>query len=246
MSLKLKINNADKNIYSLLAHDSKGNIYFTVNDETYTIWIDKKNDITFEKVKKDIDSEAVKVKYGKIDNLTKGLNLKAKVIDEAIEEDDHEIEDDEEENSRRNYYKLYPEDKYYNVDHEEFNDEDKSSDDVPICYDAEMLYDDSNYFESHDGDLNGEYFRFYGLCDVSSKILPLSIYDTFIYNGDETSNNLVFKSELVNDTSNYRIYIYTLGKIRINIIGSEQKIFNICYDDKLFAQQIKSHTVSLK
>lgn len=198
---------------SKICCDKSGNFYILTLTDLYAIEIDKHNMPVFYKVKHEQYKLLDIVTCKGIISKTNGSKLKEKMISEMfdpyVKAPEEELDDDvDNENTididAVKHYKMFPEDKYYEVDN---NEVDEESDDID------------------------EHFAFYGECTFIETDFSNSMYDTIIISGKLDSNIVSFKSELIGDKSSYRLVIYTDGTIIVNVVGSEKTICTIKYDD---------------
>lgn len=199
-------------ILAKICCDKSGNFYILAS-ELYAIEIDKHNMPVFYKVKNEQYKLLDNVNCKGIISKTNGSKLKEKMISEMfdpfIKASEEELDDDIENENKIDidavkHYKMFPEDKYYEVDN---NDVDEESDETD------------------------EHFAFYGDCTFVETDFSNSMYDTVLISGNLDSNIVSFKSELIGDKSSYRLVIYTDGTIIVNVVGSEKTICVIKYDD---------------
>ena len=70
----------------------------------------------------------------------------------------------------------------------------------------------------------------------------LSNYECIVINGDLSSNNVMFKTDIINDSPSYRIMIYD-KHVKLNIIGSMIKTYEIVINSD---KQIEFKNIDLK
>jgi hypothetical protein len=213
-----------------LAHDRNGNIFVFKNDEYYLININKDDDIELEKIiNKHNDNTKIELK-----KINKQNSLHIKTIENAIEElEEYDNDDDKDKfNDIYNKYNSYiynPEQRFYHEDDEENEDDD---------------YDYTSFIE------NERIIKLYA--SVTSNIInktdflfDIPVYESLIIQGDIGTSNLVFRTQIQNDQSLYRLTIYTSGIILLNIIGTKITKYIINPDTleikKDFYQNIKSN-----
>jgi hypothetical protein len=219
-------------IKMIIKYDINGNIY--INDNW--IYIDKNNDIKGELMKCNIidiidefnidDVNIKQIKKDKVNNM-----LRTHTIDELVKnyEEDVENRNDEDEdyvNSITNY-KLCPEDKLLLLEEKNINDPDDMYD--------ENIYDvyTDVYYDIYKSDDDIE------MCDNG---FGLSNYECIVIKGDLSSNNVIFKTDIINDSPSYRIMIYD-NHVKLNIIGSMIKTYEIIINSD---KQIEFKNIDLK
>ena len=206
-------------------YDINGNMYITKDDEHYMITINKENNIELEKV--------LNKNYSNNISNTKKINkqnaLHIKTIENAIDELDEDDNDEDREKFNDIYDKYHtyiynPEQRFYHDD-----DPDESEDDHDYVNFAEKerqikLYSDNIILQTD--------FSF-----------DIPIYEALVIYGDIGTNNLVFRSEIVNDQALYRLTFYTSGIVLLNIIGTQIVKFTINLET---LEIIKEHYKNIK
>lgn len=199
----------------MFGYDNNGNIYFIKSHDIYRIDIDKNDLIELIKLNNLDNIITNKIDYKKI-NKQNMLHIKS--IENALGELE-DITDDEDEKERfteiyeqSEDYKYNPEKRYF---HSEENNYDSESDDI---LDRKIiLYE-----------------------NVNDKISKLNLdndipsFETLIINGNTKSNDLIFRTEIINDQPLYRITIFTnitqsTALMILNIIGTKFIKFNLNY-----------------
>jgi len=179
-------------------------IYIDVNSNLYIkdywVYINKNDELDFFKV-----NNLNKSKNKKLVNKFKTQGLKAKLIDEEIEKvigdgDENFIDEDDENNVR--HYVQNPETKYVEyyddyIDDSDMNEEEKQP-----------------YF-----DINGNYKL------IDNKKFGLSNYEVYYMNA--STNMPIFYTTIKLDNPLYRISVFTNQIIKLNIIGTKIKSFEI-------------------
>ena len=191
-----------------LGFDEAGNIYLDKDDKIYMFEIDKDNKITLFEVNQN------KITKKSDNNIYKKINkqnaLHIKTVENAIEEVE-EMSDEEREQyadiaEEYDLYKYNPEKRYYHDETYIIDSEDN---------------DDERHIQIYD--------NYNKLIQISSDF-DIPSFETLIINGNENSNNLIFRTEIINDQPLYRITIYTTGIILLNIIGTKIVRFVFDYD----------------
>jgi hypothetical protein len=201
----------------VLSHDVNGNVYITDDKDLYVFIIGHLDVLMLMKVDPKRFELNKSITHKKIEHTNSKYGLKTKIIDDIIEDQsDDDIEEDEQEIIREYTYK--PDDKF-----------------CSIAYSSE---DDDVYDEP--------YFNFYGMCDESEVQMETSIYETVTISGGLSSQQVIFKSVIVNDSLSYRISIYTDGFIKFNIIGSKIKTYKIEKLDSVVLVNMYENIVSSK
>jgi len=200
----------------MFGYDNNGNIYFIKSNEFYRIDINKNDHIELIKLKNLSNILSEKIEYKKI-NKQNMLHIKS--IENALCELE-DITDDEDEKEKfsdiyeqSEDYKYNPEKRYF---HSEDNNYNSDSDDI---YEERkiILYE-----------------------NINDKIIKINInndipsFETLIINGNTKSNDLIFRTEIINDQPLYRITIFTdisenNASILLNIIGTRIIKFNLNY-----------------
>ena len=206
--------------------DTNGNIYFVDGEEYYFLYIDGKNNLVLYLLNKeraiDIEKEDLKLK-----KIIKHTNLKSRIVNEQLDVEDDETNDDEDEQRLIRHHLYNPEDKWYEIEHD--NDEDD------VVAKEECEEEDDEYIIT---------YSFYGICDKSKYLLPYSIYDTIIINGDVTDTSVSFRSSIKNDSNYYNLTLYTMGYVKLNIIGSIIKQYELfCIDGEYILKEYVSNVV---
>jgi hypothetical protein len=200
----------------MFGYDNNGNIYFIKLDEYYRIDIDKNDLIELIKLNNINNISSKKIEYKKI-NKQNMLHIKS--IENALCELEDMTDDDldEKENFSDIYeqsedYKYNPEKRYFHSENNEYDSDDMQNDRNIILYE-----------------------------NVNDKISKLDLendipsFETLIINGNTKSNDLIFRTEIINDQPLYRITIFTdfsqnTAQIILNIIGTKFIKFNLKYD----------------
>ena len=210
------------NLHSI-KYDHNGNIYFLKNDDLYTINIDKDDELELYKInKQNIEfnqkkTDDIDIKYKPI---FKQNILHIKSIENAIQELNEENNDDEKDKfndiyDKYNTYLYNPEQRYY---HEE--------DDVDE--------QDYNMDDEYDTTFDKRNIKFFGTMTeniIKDICFDIPEYEILVIDGNEFSNNLMFRTEIVNDQALYRITIFTSGTIMFNIIGTKINKYSFNFDN---------------
>jgi hypothetical protein len=215
-------------------YDKYGNIYVIKNNEYYQLDIDKNDDVYVNKIHNkhyftDVnDNDNNDNDNNDNDNNDNDNNdgykkihkqnmLHIKSIENALEELEELSDEDEREKFTDIYeqnddYKYNPEKKYF---HQENIIDNISDDDIDNLDRDIIIYQNLN-------DLNKVNLN------IDNKFIPS--YETLIIDGTEKSNNLIFRTEIINDQPLYRITIFTSGNLLLNIIGTKIKKFILNYE----------------
>ena len=209
----------------MFGYDNNGNIYFIKSNEFYRIDINKNDHIELIKLKNLSNILSEKIEYKKI-NKQNMLHIKS--IENALCELE-DITDDEDEKEKfsgiyeqSEDYKYNPEKRYF---HSEDNNYNSDSDDI---YEERkiILYE-----------------------NINDKIIKINInndipsFETLIINGNTKSNDLIFRTEIINDQPLYRITIFTnitenTALLVLNIIGTKFIKFNLNYTNLEITKEI--------
>ena len=196
-------------------YDICGNIYIFKNNEYYLININNDDNIELEKVihkNYNDDDDVIKLK-----KINKQNDLHIKSIENAITELNENDDDDEKDTfndiyDKYNSYIYNPEQRFY---HESDNDDDEINDD----------YDNTNFvIKERDIQLYANYNTIITKTNFS---FDIPLYEALIIHGDIGMNNLIFRTEIINDQALYRVTLYTSGIILLNIIGTKIVKFSI-------------------
>jgi hypothetical protein len=200
----------------MFGYDNNGNIYFIKLDEYYRIDINKNDYIELIKLNNINIININKIEYKKI-NKQNMLHIKS--IENALCELEDITDDDVDENEnfsdiyeQSEDYKYNPEKRYFHSENNEYDSDDMQNDRSIILY--ENVNDIINKLDLEN--------------DIPS-------FETLIINGNTKSNDLIFRTEIINDQPLYRITIFTeisqnTAQIILNIIGTKFIKFNINYD----------------
>ena len=213
-----------------LAYDGNGNIYVFKNDDYYLININKDDDIELEKIINK-HNDSTKIELNKIN---KQNSLHIKTIENAIEElEEYDNDDDKDKFNdiydKYNSYIYNPEQRFYHDDDDNDDEED---------------YDYTSFIEKE------RTIKLYAIAisNIINKTdfsFDIPVYESLIIQGDIGMSNLVFRTQIQNDQSLYRLTIYTSGIILLNIIGTKITKYIINPDTleikKDFYQNIKSN-----
>jgi hypothetical protein len=201
----------------VLSHDVNGNLYITDDKDVYVFIIGALDVLMLMKVDAKRFELNKPITHKKIEHSNGKYGLKTKIIDNIIEDQsDDDIEEDEQEIIKKYTYK--PDDKFCSIDY--------SSDDDDV-------YDEP-------------YFKFFGICDESEVQMDISIYETVIISGGISSQHVIFKSVIANDSLSYRISIHTDGFVKFNIIGSKIKTYKIEKTDSVVLVNMHENIISSK
>ena len=198
-----------------MSEDLSDMIYIDVNSNLYIknfwVYIDKDDNIDFFEI-----NNLHELETKKYINKIKTQGLKGKLIDEELDkiigDGNNDFIDEDDENNVRHYI---------------HNPETK-------C----IEYYDSYY---DDPDLNEEdkqpYFEITGNCNlIDNKEFGLSNYEVYYIN--ENTNTPIFYTTVRRDNPMYRISIYTNNTIKLNIIGTKIKTFEITINNKLITSKL--------
>lgn len=195
-------------------YDKNGNIYIIKNNDFYHLDIDKNDELCLNKINsnlvhKNSDTDVYK-------QIHKQNMLHIKTIENALDELEDISDDDEKDKftdiyEQNNDYKYNPEKKYFHkeINMNELSDEENINDRDIIIY--------QNLNDLTKINLN-----------IIDDIIPS--YESLIIDGNIKSNNLIFRTEIINDQPLYRITIFTDGNILLNIIGTQIKKFKFNYE----------------
>lgn len=215
--------------------DSNGNIYFEYNNDSYMIYINRDDQIDFEKINKkeiiqtidSIESNTVKLNSEKYDKIEKKNKLQVKAIESAIEEFDTneeftKLKDDDDYMQQFGDYIYNPELKYYDEIIENDND-DSDEEDEPILAGIDIREDN----EEDNVKYNDEYkIKIYGDLKKSKYSFSYSNYEVILIEGDLSSTNVIFRTQ--HQLPSYRLTIFTKGYCILNIIGTKIVTFKFC------------------
>ena len=200
-----------------IQYDNNGNLYITnkVSKDIFMFSIDSTDNICLELIKNKIYDDVTFTKS--IKKTPKENQLHMNTMKEAINEiDSNDLEEFDEHQLQEisNTYNEFvhnPEYKYYNQEEEEeLTDDD--------CYDDNV----ENKFNFYNVNFNN--------INKSELIYDPPYYEFLILDGTPLNSQLVFRSQLMNNQSFYRISLYTNGKIELNIIGTKIISYNIDFD----------------
>lgn len=200
----------------MFGYDNNGNIYFIKSNEFYRIDINKNDNIELIKLKNLSNILSGKIEYKKI-NKQNMLHIKS--IENALCELE-DITDDEDEKEKFSEIYEQSEDYKYNPEKRYFHSE------------------ENNYnYEIDDIDENRKIILYENINDKISKINldnDIPSFETLIINGNTKSNDLIFRTEIINDQPLYRITIFTnitenTALLVLNIIGTKFIKFNLNY-----------------
>lgn len=209
----------------MFGYDNNGNIYFIKSNEFYRIDINKNNHIELIKLKNLSNILSEKIEYKKI-NKQNMLHIKS--IENALCELE-DITDDEDEKEKFSDIYEQSEDYKYNPEKRYFHS------------------DDNNYNpETDDIDENRKIILYENINDKIYKINldnDIPSFETLIINGNTKSNDLIFRTEIINDQPLYRITIFTnisenIALIILNIIGTKFIKFNLNYTNLEITKEI--------
>ena len=183
--------------------DKYGNIYFSVDNEIYDLYITNKNTLVLDKYNidnnNDTDADNI-ITIGEIIPFYNNATLRGKIIKETNNDSD----DDE---YKKNYFQ----------EDLEFNE-----------YINEKENYDQPYFTfniTSDLNINNNL--------IVDRETIHALYDCIIYSGNFETGNIMMKTTLVNDMPIYRLCVYTSGDIKFRPIGSSETIYKLQYDNKL-------------
>lgn len=216
--MELTVSNTEKK--AVISFDYCGNLYFHHDSHTYDLSIDGKNNVTLEKYTDveadDDDYKNIVPIIGKLKPTNQPYSLKGKAHREYVKElnekktDDSDDEDDMDKQFR-NDLKMFPEEAEY-----------------------------SKYINLSNLEEDDERFVFYG------EKIPLkfredtnALYETILYDNDESCGTAAIKSELVNGQPIYMIKVYTSGIVKFRPIGQEETRYKLnIVDDMLTLQKV--------
>lgn len=222
--------------------DLNGNIYIEYNNESYMIYINRDDQIDFEKINKKqviqsndlIESNSVKLNTDKYDKIEKKNKLQVKAIESAIEEFDTneeftKLKDDDDYMKQFGDYIYNPELKYYDEILEN-NDNETDEDYDPIIDDIDDR--EYNFEDNEDNQDNVKYndkykIKIYGDLKKSKYTFSYSNYEAILIEGDLSSTNVIFRTQ--HQLPSYRLTIFTKGYCILNIIGT--KIITFKFSD---------------
>jgi len=209
----------------MFGYDNNGNIYFIKSNEFYRIDINKNDVIELIKLKNLSNILSEKIEYKKI-NKQNMLHIKS--IENALCELE-DITDDEDEKEKFSDIYEQSEDYKYNPEKRYFHSE------------------ENNYnYETDDIDENRKIILYENINDKISKINldnDIPSFETLIINGNTKSNDLIFRTEIINDQPLYRITIFTnitenTALLVLNIIGTKFIKFNLNYTNLEITKEI--------
>lgn len=195
-----------------IKYDNNGNLYLLKNDVLYTFDINKNDEIELFKINK----QNIKFNQNKIDDINikykpifKQNILHIKSIENAIQELNEENNDDEKDKfndiyDKYNTYLYNPEQRYYHENDDDINENHTTDDEYDTTFDKRKI----KFF----GNINNL---------IKDICFDIPIYEILLIDGNEFSNNLIFRTEIINDQTLYRITIFTSGIILLNIIGTK-------------------------
>jgi hypothetical protein len=220
MDILIKKQNSSDQINGLWCYDVNGNVYIKINDNYYSMTIDKNDDIEFYLVNNNAFKQVsnhIKIKYHAIME-TSGDTLKKKILDNIENNDDCDNDMDDYYQNYKNIKAFQEEDKYFMPLDDENNENKNNSLDDFIDYD----------FETCD-------FKFYQKNSTKSmKMLDIgletpSIYDTYVR--DHTQ--YVVLSMIFDGDNYYRISLFQENNnnlISLNIVGSKIRTYYLEYN----------------
>lgn len=222
--------------------DLNGNIYIEYNDDSYMIYINRNDQIDFEKINKKkiiekIELNSVKLNTDKYDKIDKKNKLQVKAIESAIEEFDTneeftKLKDDDDYMQQFGDYIYNPEFKYYDETIENNNESDDEMEEEQIIDDIGDIEDNLKY--------NDEYkIKIYGDLIKSKYTFSYSNYEAILIEGDLSSTNVIFRTQ--HELPSYRLTIFTKGYFILNIIGT--KIITFKFSD-LVIEKIQEKSVA--
>ena len=209
-----------------IKYDNNGNIYMCFNNCDYWLYIDKNDDINIDKLNKIIKVDEIDEDKNNNKKITKNF-LRSETINQLITDYDNDVEqrndEDEEYITSINTFKLCPEEKYTLLDEKKIDDYDNLYlDDVYDVY-SDVYYD--IYNNTCDNTCDN-----YNIKIVKhDNIFGISNYECIVFNGDLTSTDIIFRTDIINDSPSYRIMIYNKC-IKLNIIGSVIKTYEIVFN----------------
>ncbi len=207
--------------------DITGHFYMEYNNNVFELSVNNKNELEIYQIFNNDNfqfevNEKANFTIGNLNLLSNSNTLKSKVIREYIkdksENPDEEYESDEELDTStmediNNKMTYYPED----LEIEE-----------NINIDEDFLENKFNFYGKIDIkslqeiNVNDTYYE----NDIENTDI-ISAYDTFLYKGNESDNELVFVSKNGNINSSYRIIVHENGIIYFKIIGSSKKVYKL-------------------
>lgn len=226
----------------LIRYDNNGNIYLLKNDELYTFDITKDDELELYKInKQNIKFNQDISDYKNIDYkpIFKQNILHIKSIENAINELTQEDNEDEKDKfndiyDKYNTYLYNPEQRYYHEQNDDIKDDEYFKDDEDDEYDSTFDKRKIKFF----GNINNNLIH--DIC------FDIPTYEILIIDGNEFSNNLVFRTELINDHALYRITIFTIGIILFNIIGSHINKYSInILTDNIMINKIETTNIKV-
>jgi len=197
-----------------IKYDHNGNLYFLNNNDLYTIDINKDDEIELYKINK----QNIEFNQKKTDNteitykpINKQNILHIKSIENAIQELNEENNDDEKDKfndiyDKYNTYLYNPEQRYY---HEQNDINETENENIDNDFDITFYKRKIKFFGTMTENL------------IKDLCFDIPTYEILIIDGNEFSNNLIFRTEIINDQALYRITIFTSGTIMFNIIGTK-------------------------
>lgn len=195
-----------------IKYDNNGNLYLLKNDELYTFDINKDYEIELFKINKQnikFNQEQSNFYDIKYKTIFKQNILHIKSIENAIQELNEENNDDEKDKfndiyDKYNTYLYNPEQRYYHENDDDIDENHTTDNEYDTTFDKRKI----KFF----GNINNL---------IKDICFDIPIYEILLIDGNEFSNNLIFRTEIINDQALYRITIFTSGIIMLNIIGTK-------------------------
>ena len=208
-----------------IKYDNNGNLYLSNNNDLYTIDINKDNELELYKINKqniEFNQKKTDDTHIKYKTIFKQNILHIKSIENAIQELNEENNDDEKDKfndiyDKYNTYLYNPEQRYYHEQNDDDidNENDITDDEFDTTFDKRKIKFFGNITENLIKDI----------------CFDIPEYEVLIIDGNEFSNNLMFRTEIVNDQALYRITIFTSGTIMFNIIGTKINKYSFNFDN---------------
>ena len=227
-----------------IKYDNNGNLYLLNNDDLYTFDINKDDELELYKInKQNIEfnqkkTDDINIKYKPI---FKQNILHIKSIENAIQELNEENNDDEKDKfndiyDKYNTYLYNPEQRYYHEQNDENANDENAND------------ENDDMFDEFDTTFDKRKIKFFGNINenlIKDICFDIPTYEILIIDGNEFSNNLMFRTEIINDQALYRITIFTSGTIMFNVIGTKinKYLFNF---DNLEIKKVESANIKVE
>ncbi len=207
--------NKELSLECIFYHDINGNLFLKIQNKYFVLFISSTDDIEWIELN-DYDSLPqvnTNIKYLAIKNTYEKNSLKGKITKDLEEENNNDDDDVDEDldgvTYYQNKYKSYPEDKLYVTQEETIDDNQEETIDDLECYYKFSKFGDESVITCLDRSLE-----------------VLANYDTFIMNNN---TSYVLTTMQASEKSEYRVSLFTTGKMILNIVGSKLKCYDLYY-----------------